>query len=203
MTFSDFAPRVRTVAGLIRDASYLIVVVTPALGLMLYGLYVWNRDTIVSTVRSELGIEGLATRENVEQLSMRVGDLTAAVRTASGDDRVIRQPIGMSYVSEPVSVGQSVTLNLVLERTALGERCVFVGGQSLFADATNIVVSGSPVLPQRQIALTATRLRVVLDPPQTLLPGRIELYLALEYDCAGKRVFDRTDVVAYQLLAKG
>jgi len=121
---------------------------------------------------------------------------------ATGDNRVIRQSAGLSYVTEPVHVGERVILNLVVERTALGAKCLFIGGQSLFAEAGGVITPGSEIEPSRQISEEQTRLRILLTPPETLRPGRIELYIALEYDCDGRRVFDRTDVVTYSLLDK-
>lgn len=129
-----------------------------------------------------------------------IGALRAELSAATGDNRVIRQPPGLSYVTEPVRIGDRVVLNLVIERTALGTRCVFVGGQSLFAEAGGVITPGSAVSPSRQVGEEQTRLRIPLIPPDTLRPGRIELYIALEYDCDGRQVFDRTDVMTYALL---
>jgi len=81
-------------------------------------------------------------------------------------------------------------------------KCRFIGGQSLFAEAGGVITPGSAIEPSRQIDEEQTRLRILLTPPETLQPGRIELYIALEYDCDGRRVFDRTDVVTYSLLDK-
>ena len=55
------------------------------------------------------------------------------------------------------------------------------------------------------LAITANtrRLAAQQTPPENVRPRRIELYLTLEYDCGGKRVYDRTDTAVYQLLEKG
>lgn len=86
----------------------------------------------------------------------------------------------MSYVTEPVHVGEMVVLNLVMERTTLGAKCIFVGGQSQLTEASGVITPGSDIKPSRQIGEETTRLRVLLTPPDTLRAGRIELYLALE-----------------------
>lgn len=136
----------------------------------------------------------------VAALQADVAALRADLMEETGDNRVIRQPPGLSYVTEPVHVGEPVVLNLVIERTTLGAKCIFVAGQSLFTEAGGVITPGSDIKPSRQIGEETTRLRVMLTPPETLRAGRIELYLALEYDCDGRRVFDRTDVVTYSLL---
>lgn len=200
MTWKDWAPRVRTFAGLLRDMLWLSGLFAPVALLLALGLYQWQRDRIVGVVRSELGIESLATEASVDALRRDVGQLTDEVRRATGEDRIIRQARGLSYVTEPVRQGEDVVLNLVIERTGRGKGCRFVGGQSLFTDVAGVAVPGSRVDPQRQVSTSQTRLRIVLEPPAVLIPGRVELYLALEYQCDGQTVFDRTDTVTYQLL---
>lgn len=200
MTWKDWAPRVRTFAGLLRDMLWLSGLFAPVALLLALGLYQWQRERIVGIVRGELGIEGLATAASLDALRRDVGQLTDEVRRATGEDRIIRQARGLSYVTEPVRQGDDVVLNLVIERTGRGADCRFVSGQSLFTDVGGVAVPGSRVEPQRQVSTSQTRLRILLTPPDVLIPGRVELYLALEYQCDGRTVFDRTDTVTYQLL---
>ncbi|WP_226628438.1 hypothetical protein [Alloyangia pacifica] len=203
MTKADFMPRTRTIIGLIRDFFWLGAVVTPMMLAMLYGLYSYNRGWIVSTVKDELGIEGLATEGTVAKLADQVEKLGEDVRRATGEDRVIRQPQGLSYVEEPVSVGENVVLWLTVARTRLGKDCRLRDWTPLFTDGRNVPLAGTRRHPggvSRQIGDDFEKLRVEMVPPRNLIPGRIELYLVLDYDCAGKRVPDRTDVVTYQLL---
>lgn len=136
----------------------------------------------------------------LESLSIDVRNLTSAVERANGDDRIIRQSPGLSYVEEPVTIGEDVTLILVLKRTALGSTCRFIQGQSLFRDTNGITLAGSTVRAQRQIGDEATRLRIDLTPPSDLDPGRIELKLTLEYQCDGQTHFEPTETVTYKLL---
>ncbi len=137
------------------------------------------------------------------EVQLEIAEMRAEVNAVSGDNRVIRQPPGLSYVTEPVHVGEPVVLNLVASRTELGARCILTSGQSLFTEAGGVITPGSEVRPGRQINEDQTRMRIRLIPPDSLRPGRIELYLALEYDCDGKTVFDRTETVVYQLLSSG
>ncbi|NDV53397.1 hypothetical protein [Salipiger sp. PrR003] len=203
MILKDFLPRVRTGAGLVRDFLYLVGVVTPMMLVFLYGLYAYNREWIVGTVKAELGIDGLATEGAVTRLAETVEGLAEDVRRATGEDRVIRQPQGLSYVEEPVSIGENVVLWLTVARTRLGKDCRLTDWTPLFTDSRNVPLAGTRPHPgsvRRQIGDDFEKLRVEMVPPPGLEPGRIELYLVLDYDCGGKRVPDRTDVVTYQLV---
>ncbi|MHC9236983.1 hypothetical protein ACX9MO_15245 [Pseudooceanicola sp. 502str34] len=203
MTKEDLLPRTRTVIGLLRDLFWIVTVVTPLMLLMLAGLYAVNRDWIVATVREELGFERLATEGAVQKLAEQVEGLAQDVRRATGEDRVIRQPQGLSYVEEPVRAGENVVLWLTVARTRLGKDCRLVDWTPLFTDARNVPLAGSRMIKggvRRQIGDSFEKLRIEIVPPADLFPGRIELYLVLDYECGGKRVPDRTDVVPYQLL---
>ena len=211
MILKDFLPRVRTGAGLVRDFLYLVGVVTPMMLVFLYGLYAYNREWIVGTVKAELGIDGLATEGAVTRLAETVEGLAEDVRRATGEDRVIRQPQGLSYVEEPVSIGENVVLWLTVARTRLGKDCRLTDWTPLFTDSRNVPLAGTRPNSgrvRRQIGDDFEKLRVEMVPPPGLAPGRIELYLVLDYECpsdrdgtrAITRVPDRTDVVTYQLL---
>ena len=134
-----------------------------------------------------------------------VAEMRAEVRQATGEDRVIRQPPGLSYVQEPVQQGENVILFMVAERTTLGRNCRLTGWTPLFTDSTNVTLPGTRLSPgpvSRQISDELTKLRIEIIPPAILTLGRIELYLALDYDCEGKQVPDRTDTVTYRLIAR-
>lgn len=193
-------PRVRTFIGLARDMTWLALLFAPIFGLMLFGLFAWNREAIRDAVRDEFGIVELASAESVQEVSEAVAVLSERVRRATGEDRVIRQLPGLSYVSEPVRVGEPVILNLAVERTQFGASCTLRRGQSLFTDTTGVTIAGSEMQVNRQIGRTQTRVRTAFDAPDDLIPGRIELYLALEYECGNQTVFDRTDTVSFKLL---
>lgn len=172
----------------IREWWPLILVAAGAIAsvLMIFAVGLWTvyGASLIERARVELGIAELADQ----------------VRELAGENRVIRQMAGQSYVIEPVRVGDKVVLNIVAQRTTLGASCRLIGGQSLFTDEDGITVPGSALAARRQIDAMPTRLRVTLDPPPDLMPGRVEVYLSLEYDCGGKTVFDRTDTLVYRLM---
>jgi hypothetical protein len=171
-------------AGLIRDGLVIGGAAAFLLSIVLTGVWAIYGGNVTAFLRSELGIDDLSTQ----------------IRTLAGEDRIIRQPTGLSYVSEPVHVGETVVLNLVLQRTTRGMSCRFLGGQSLFRDASGIVTPGSPISPMQQVTDQQTRIRLDITPPPTLRDGRVELHISLEYECQGERVFDKTDVVTFELL---
>lgn len=121
-------------------------------------------ETVVAIWRSPMQIAAVQ-----KELTARRGDLSKA----TGDNRVIRQPPGLSYVTEPVYVGDPVVLNLVIKRTPFGAKCHLTFAQSLFAEAGGVVTPGSELKPVRQINEDETRLRVTLTPPANLRPARM------------------------------
>ena len=177
-------------------------------GIWAIGGALWGVAVILAAILTPLGERVAAIWNSPERLERIEGKLDTAIddiRRATGEDRVIRQTPGLSYVTEPVFVGDMITLNLVAERTALGRSCKLIDSQALFTDQTNVTTPGRRAVegpPRRQIDDTPTRLRVALIPPSTLQPGRVELYLVLEYICGDRTVFDRTDPVTFELLER-
>ena len=133
-----------------------------------------------------------------------VHEIRENMRNLSGENRIIRQREGLSYVEEPVRRGENVFLYLVVERTELGKNCVLTKAVPLFKDKTGVTTPG--VRPERplQSGLTTdpTVIRLEYVPPPNLELGRVEVYVTLEYDCDGKTMFDKTDVLTYELLDK-
>ena len=152
---------------------------------------VWRSAQTLEQVRAE-----------IHRLAEGLDALRGDVVRLAGEDRVIRQTPGLSYVAEPVRQGEPVTLYLVAQRTRLGAQCRLLTAVPLFTDSTGITVAGTVAPVGRQIGSEATRLRVGIDAPPSLRPGRIELHLALDYDCGGVRTPDRTDTVVFTLLER-
>lgn len=141
--------------------------------------------------------------DRIDLLVEDVAQLKADVARANGDDRVIRQTPGLSYVEEPVYEGETLTLIMVASRTTLGRDCRLTEWAPLFTDAGGIKIPGAPAIDgpvRRQISDETTRLKIPITPPGGLTPGRVELHLALTYLCGGRVVYDSTDPVVYELI---
>ncbi|WP_411838667.1 hypothetical protein [Paracoccus sp. ME4] len=136
----------------------------------------------------------------LQEISAKLDQLSAELARATGEDRVIHEPQGLSYVREPVYVGQAITLNLVVRRTRLGETCTLLNRTAIFTDETSIAAAGATVRPARQISGSDTAVRIALEVPSQVQPGRVTVYLSLEFDCGGKKVFDATRPVAFALV---
>lgn len=140
--------------------------------------------------------------ERLTAIEASLGEISVNMRNLAGENRIIRQSEGLSYVEEPVQKGENVFLYLVMERTELGKNCTLTRAVPLFKDRTGVTTPG--IRPERplQSGLTTdpTAIRLEYIPPPNLELGRIEVYVSLEYDCDGKPMFDKTDVLTYQLL---
>lgn len=142
--------------------------------------------------------------ERLTAIETSLGEISVKMRNLAGENRIIRQKEGLSYVEEPVKRGENVVLYLVIKRTELGKDCVLTRAVPLFKDKTGVATPG--IRPERDLVsgLTtdSTAVRLEYVPPPNLELGRIEVYVSLEYDCGGKAMFDKTDVLTYQLLDK-
>lgn len=170
---------------------------------------VWN-----SPARMEQGFNSVL--ETQQELRKEIAELQDTMLRVTGEDRVIRQPRGLSYIEEPVYRWEHVYMVLLIERTDLGASCRLMDWVPLFTDTTGITYPGRRFSPgvngigvTRQIGTDLTRVRVEMIPPdlrpdgtrQAILhPGRIEVYLALEYKCDGKIISERTDVLTYRMI---
>lgn len=135
-----------------------------------------------------------------EQIQIGLADLRVDVATLQGEDRVIREVPGLTYVSEPVYEGESIVFNFVAERTRLGQPCVLEYSQAIFTDMFNVPTPGERRLAARQISDSPTPLRPGFMPPINIRPGRVTVYLILAYRCDGKPVFDQTSTAAFEML---
>lgn len=176
---------VERIAKMIRDGAVIGTVASGMLAVMASGAWTLRGEAVVSFLRAELGIDELAQE----------------VRTLSGEDRVIRQLRGYSYVEEPVHEGDEVFLVLHMARTQAGALCTFVGYHAVFEDQRGIKLAGSSGGPITQLGPSPERIRLGVTPPRGLQQGRVGVHLILEYRCGGETVFDRTETLFFDLLS--
>lgn len=138
--------------------------------------------------------------DQLSEITRKLDTLTAEVQRATGEDRVINEAQGLSYVREPVYRGEQITLHMVVRRTRTGAACTLISRTALFTDESNIASAGKAQKPARQIGPVDSPLRLVLDVPPQVAPGRVTVSLSLEFDCGGRHVFDSTRPVAFMLL---
>lgn len=139
---------------------------------MVLGLWTLYGDVVISKARHELGVD-----RNYK-----------LIIEALGEDRVLRQPRGLSYVEEPVFVGGQMAVNVVIERTDMGSHCILKEGHILFIEPGGNIINGGRFDPLRQISTDMTRLRMVFDAPTPTTSShsatpRWAVYFVLEYTC--------------------
>ena len=128
--------------------------------------------------------------------------LNNTVNEYSGENRVIRQPPGLSYVEEPVHIGDEI-LNIyyVLQRTDLGASCDAVAGKPFFIDNRNIPIPAADI-KVRNIDTNLGPLRVPVELPDEIKPGSVAVYIVMEYSCNGKKKYDSTDPIRFLLIER-
>jgi hypothetical protein len=158
----------------------------------------WDKMTALWNSTDDIA----SIRKDIHDLQLTLRNLTKDVARATGEDRVIRQIPGLSYVKEPVHSGEEIVFFLTVQRTRLGAMCKFLVGTPLFTDETGIISAGEQIPATLQLGTEVKKLRLNLIPPDNLKPGRVELYLALEYNCGGVQTQEKTDPIAFNLLPK-
>ena len=173
------------------------------IGIWAIGGGLWTVTWILAAIFTPLGGRVLAiwnTPRNLVAIEMKLDRMQSQLDRATGEDRVIRQTPGLSYVQEPVHQGDPVVFWIVAERTTLGRDCKRTDWTPIFSDESNVMIPGRQAGYWQPLEEGADKRRIDIIPPATLQPGRIQLFLALDFDCDGKIIHDRTDVVAYKLL---
>lgn len=145
--------------------------------------------------------------DRIDRLITDVEQIKSALASITGEDRVIRQPDGMSFIREPVHKGEDVVMLLVASRTTLGKDCRRVSWAPIFQDSRLIETPG--VIEDHGVFLheighDLKPMQVTMTPPANLVPGRIRVHLAVLYKCPTRNgeqeVPDKTRFLTYELL---
>ena len=140
------------------------------------------------------------TPDALEGIQQQLSDIVVKLSAVAGDNRIIYEHTALSYVKEPVHVGERVTFNLVLRRTKPGAGCLLMSRTALFTDETNVPIAGDTVTPARQIGPQDTPVRLDLNVPPQVKTGRVTVHLSLNFMCGETPAYDSTTPVAFTLL---
>ena len=149
------------------------------------GLYSMYGDRFVHSLQNELGI--IEVKEKLASLT--------------GEDRVIYQPPGQSFVVEPVVVGKTIEYIMTFRRTVRGKDCILKNVTPIYTKSNGVALIGSYEFKGVQYDTNLTRADIDLPFPPELTPGRTVLQLQLEYTCNGLTVFELTDPVIFEVIS--
>lgn len=194
------ATRLNRTASWLKDFLVLWAVGIAIFTSIASAFFYFARNEIADFAWVFLGMERLATAEQVAELRAQVDRLSGKLDEVTGEDGLVIVNRAQSFVLEPVRQGELVTVRYLMRRTQRGMACTFVGSTPMFADMRDIRFPGETVTPPVQVSRQFERRQVTYKAPSNLLPGRIELTVALEYDCKGQRSFDEIDALTFQLL---
>lgn len=140
----------------------------------------------------------VATKQDVREINARIDQI-------SGEDKIIRMSPGLSFVQEPVSLGEPIELTMSLGRTQRGLACNLLSATPLFVDSRNIPFPGSILEPIIQLRAIPERLKAIIPVPESIQTGRVGVYLSLQYSCpfgtngAQVEIFEKTDSIFFQI----
>lgn len=145
----------------------------------------------------------IATPTKVEELYDRLDALDKKVTRVAGEDRIIQEELNLGFVHEPVYQGDVMVYTFIAKRTSRGESCIAESYTPVFTDMDNIALQGDAVIMKRQLLTASSSLvRLRLQTPPDLLPGRNTVRVSFEYNCNGQKVYDSTIPVAFRLLER-
>jgi hypothetical protein len=128
-----------------------------------------------------------------------ITDIGEALVELTGQDRITQQPAGLSYVREPVHVGDNIQLVIYIGRTARGQDCQLLELIPIYTDDGGIVYAGERRNPSEQLGSAVVRRELSLNYPDGLRTGRTSLVLQLQYNCNGETIFETTEPVHFQV----
>lgn len=189
----DWKDKVDNLREALWVAALISVPLTTILTFIFFGIWAVYGDPLIEKAREELGI-----RENYE-LTMR----------ALGEDKVLRQPEGLSFVQEPVYSGEDILVNLVIERTDWGDECLFNGGSTVFIQPNGITISGGSLPVIKQISTDSTRFQLQVDSPNLHnyrfrddREERWALFFLFDYTCYGQKITEESRPLPFILREK-
>lgn len=152
-----------------------------------------------------IGKQGMRVWDTPDQIDVVREDLSKLlelVREISGEGKITNQPPGMSYVREPVTYGQPITLHIFAGRTDVGMGCILMEMIAHFTDESGVIFAGANRKPKVQAKKEVRQIVIELDQPKGMSAGRTTLQMQLEYKCGSETVFEMTRPVYYYAMEK-
>ena len=193
---SDQPTNVSKLASWLKDLRVIFTAIAGTVALVIY----FGGNEIAEYSFEALGLDELATAKQVADLSDRIEELSTQLEAVTGEDGFLIVRLRQSYVIEPVTQGELVTARYVMRRTQRGLDCTFISSTPLFRDIRDIGLPGKTLTPPIQLGIHFQRIEATYEMPVSLLPGRIELSLSLQYDCDGRTEFDEVGAMPFMLL---
>lgn len=201
----------QTLYDKIKEYLAIALLLLPILGftMTLVGAGIWTLygKDFVDFLKSEMRIEESMIQpleDKIDKIARIQNVELNKLKNFTGENRVIYQPAGFSYVRTPVYQNETVEIILTIGRTDRGKDCLFLGGRAIFLDESNFEIPGSEIKPQRQIGIGAERFIVLVEQPKRLplRPGNVAVYLTLDYNCDDKFIIENTYPMQFILLPK-
>lgn len=142
------------------------------------------------------------TSDQLDLMNDKIDDMMNTILELSGKNRVTEQPDGMSYVKEPVYLGEPISLVLFIGRTESGAGCILKEFIPQLTDENGVTLSEQPRRPLAQLNASVGRRVMTVTQPAGLSAGRTRINLQLEYLCGGSTVFELTKGVFFYTLEK-
>lgn len=166
-----------------------------------------NNQVELSEAVDNIGTLVSDTRQQITDIRNDVRELQVNQRTLMGEDRIFREIDGLTYVREPVYLGEPIRFFITAQRTQRGAECRFVQATPVFRDERNVDFFGPPVNYGQQFGEDATAIQPQFRQPEGLRPGRVTIRVIIDFECPSangnlRRVQETTTTVPFLLIER-
>jgi hypothetical protein len=178
-----------SLASYARDALAIGAAITAIGGFLMWLAVSLFGPVVAEHAKTALGLDQLATHQDIARLEQRVDALSRRLSTLSGDERLVYVDLLRSFVRSPVPPGGQIDAVIYANRTERGKQCLLTTAAIVFETQDGIRIPGPSRPAASQLPDTITRLRFVYPVPD-LPPGRTGVWMVGTYECPWGRAVE-------------
>jgi hypothetical protein len=190
--------KINDIASYLRDAVTIGAAICAIFTATTYAIFALWGHQMAAQAAQVLGLDKLATQEDVRDLTLRVDDLSSKVSTISGDQRIVTVDLIRSFVKSPVGSGGQIDAVIYAKRTERGSACILTRAATVFETESGLRVPGPERAAAGQLPNSMTRLRFQYDVPD-LPSGRTGVWMVGSYDCPWGRTVEEHGPLIFQM----
>lgn len=183
-------PKISAAATFVRDLLTIGAAVTAVMCAVLWAVWALWGAKLAAQASQTLGLDQLATRQDVAALHARVDDVARRLGEVSGDNQIAVVDLSRSFVVSPVVPGGLIDAIIYASRTDRGRDCILMSAAITFETQDGVRIPGPERAAASQLPATMTRLRFQYTAPDSLPSGRTGVWMTGHYECPWGRAVE-------------